>query len=340
MSDPAHDVVDLIFGRWRSQILYAGAALGVFDHLTLDNDAPAQGIADAVGADPVLLYRLLRALATIGLLTENEAKAFRLTAAGALLRADHPQSLRAMALFEEGPEAYAIWKHLVAIVLDGGQNGFLREFGATVWEHARANPDYRARFNEAMTSYSMIQTEWVRAALGGLDLSAIRTLCDIGGGHGHLACGLLRAYPHLTAVVFDLPDVVAETDQLWAPKLGMTDRCRYVGGDMFQLVPSADAYVLKMILHDWNDEECVDILSNIRRASPATGQLFIAEFVVPGPTEPHFAKLFDIHMMCGNSGRERTPSEYANLLAAAGWRYTGTRHPSEGLMSVVVGVPA
>ncbi len=245
-----------------------------------------------------------------------------------------------MALFEEGPEHYAIWKYLVAIVRDGRQNGFMREFGVTVWERARANPDYRARFNEAMTSYSMIQTEWVRAALSGLDLSAIHTLCDIGGGHGHLACGLLRAYPHLTAVVFDLPDVVAETDQLWAPKLGVTDRCRYVGGDMFQVVPSADAYVLKMILHDWNDEECVDILSNIRRASPATGQLFIAEFVVPGPSEPHFAKLFDIHMMCGNSGRERTAPEYANLLAAAGWRYTGTRHPSEGLMSVVVGIPA
>ena len=162
MSDPAHDVVDLIFGRWRSQILYAGAALGVFDHLTLDNDASAQGIADAVGADPVFLYRLLRALATIGLLTENEAKAFRLTAAGVLLRADHPQSLQAMALFEEGPEHYAIWKYLVPIVRDGGQNGFIREFGATVWEHARINPDYRARFNEAMTSYSMIQTEWVR----------------------------------------------------------------------------------------------------------------------------------------------------------------------------------
>jgi len=175
---------------------------------------------------------------------------------------------------------------------------------------------------------------------GGLDLTAIHTLCDIGGGHGHLACGLLRAHPHLTGIVFDLPEVVAETDQLWAPKLGVTDRCRYIGGDMFQVAPTADAYVLKMILHDWNDEECINILSTIRRASPATGQLFIAEFVVPGPTEPHFAKLFDIHMMCGNSGRERTAPEHANLLAAAGWRYAGTRHPREGLMSVVVGVTA
>jgi hypothetical protein len=335
MPNPANQVVDLIFGRWRSQILYAGTALGVFDHLTSDRDAAVPGLAGAIGADPSLLYRLLRALAAIGLLIENEDKEFRLTATGALLRADHPQSLRAMALFEEGPELYAVWKHLVALVRDGRQNGFVREFGVTIWDYTRNNPAHLALFNEAMSSYSTIQTGWVLSALGGLDVSTIRTLCDVGGGHGHLACGLLRAYPHLTAVVFDLPQVVAETEMLWAPKLGLADRCRYLGGDMFREIPRADAYTLKMILHDWNDEECVRILTTIRRAGAGVGWLFIAEFVVPGPGEPHFSKLFDIHMMCGNSGRERTAAEYTSLLAAAGWRYTGTHHPAEGLMSVV-----
>jgi hypothetical protein len=340
MPDPGQDVIDLVFGRWRGQILHAGTELGVFDHLTTDRDTSASSVADAISADPVLLYRLLRALAAIGLLIENGDKAFRLTAAGALLRADHPRSLRAMALVNYGPENRAAWEHLVAIVRDGRQNGFSREFGITLWEYARNNPTYRALFSEAMTSYSTIQTEWVLAALAGLEFSAIRTLCDVGGGHGHLACGLLRAYPRLSATVFDLPAVVAESDQLWAPKLGLADRCHYLGGDMFREVPPADAYTLKMILHDWNDDECVRVLSNIRRASTVAGRVFIAEHVVPGPTEPHFAKLLDVHMMCLTSGRERTASEYANLLTAAGWRYTDTHHPSEGLMSVVAGTAA
>jgi hypothetical protein len=113
----------------------------------------------------------------------------------------------------------------------------LREFGVTVWEYANANPAYCALLNEAMTSHSTVQTGWVLAALHDLDFSAIRTLCDVGGGHGHLVCSLLRAYPHLTGIVFDQPQVVAETDLLWGPKLGLTDRCRYVGGDMFRRVP-------------------------------------------------------------------------------------------------------
>ena len=340
MPASADHVIGLIFGRWRSQILYAGTALGVFDHLTLDHDTAAPALAPRIGADPALLYRLLRGLATIGVLAENDAKAFRLNEAGALLRADHPQSLRAMALLEEGPEHYAIWKHLVAMVRDGRQNGFLREYGTMGFDHARTHPAYGAVFNQAMSSYSAVQTENVLAALADVDLSHVRTLCDVAGGHGHLACGLLNAYPHLSAIVLDLPEVVADDGRLWAPKLGLTDRCRYSGGDMFRAVPPADAYMLKMILHDWNDEECIRILANLRRSVIGGGQVFIAEHVVPGPAEPHFAKLFDIHMMCWGTGRERTSSEHAELFTASGWRHIGTYHPPEGTVSVVAGITA
>ena len=259
MTDSAQEVVDLIFGRFRGQILYAGAALGVFDQLTEDSDSPVPTLAHAIGADPALLYRLLRALAAIGLLVENEAKAFRLTTGGALLRADHPRSLRAMALLNQGPESYAAWKHLIPIIRDGRPNGFLREFGVTAWEYACANPAYGSLFNQAMTSYSAAQTEWVLAALRDRDVSRFNTVCDVGGGHGHLACGLLRAYPHLAGIVLEQPQVIAEADLLWGPKLGLADRCRYIAGDMFKDVPSADAYFLKMVLHDWNDEDCVRI---------------------------------------------------------------------------------
>src|SRR5580704_14229925 len=183
-SAPEH-VIEIIFGRWRSQILYAGSALGVFDHLSEDRSTGAAALAPRVSADPALLYRLLRALAAIGLLTEDDGRAFRLTEAGALLREDHPHSLKAMALLEEGPEHYAAWKHLVPILREGRQDGFLREFGVQLFDYARANPRYGAVFNQAMTSYSAVETQWALAALANEDFSQIHTLCDVGGGHGH-----------------------------------------------------------------------------------------------------------------------------------------------------------
>jgi hypothetical protein len=338
MSDAATaQVIDLIFGRWRSQILYSGTALGVFDHLSDQHATDAKTVATNITADPDLLYRLLRALAAIGLLIEDEQRAFRLSEAGSLLRADHPQSLRAMALLEEGPEHYAIWKHLVSMIRDGRQNGFLREFGAMAFDYAHSSPSYGAVFNQAMSSYSTVQTQATVSALAHQDWSTIETFCDVAGGHGHLICGLLAAYPHLKGIVLDLPEVVGETDRLWAPKLGLTECCRYIGGDMFNDVPAADAYSLKLILHDWNDDECVRILSNLRRAVTGVGRVFIIEHVVPGPDEPHFAKLFDIHMMCWGTGRERTLEEYAHLLATSGWRYEAIHRPSGALVAVIVG---
>jgi hypothetical protein len=330
-------VVDLIFGRWRSQILYAGTALDVFAYLKPDQDRAASIVAEEIGVNPTILYRLLRALAAIGLLVENDAKEFRLTEAGALLRADHPQSLRAMALLEEGPEHYAIWKHLVAIVRDGRQNGFDREYGVMAFDYANINSSYGEVFDQAMSSYSAMQTEAVVAALAEHDLSSVGTLCDVAGGHGHFACGLLKAHPHLSAIVFDRPEVVAQTDRLWAPRLGLADRCRYIGGDMFSEVPAAETYTLKLILHDWSDDECVRILANMRRSVIGRGQVFVAEHVVPGPAEPHFSKLFDIHMMCWGTGRERTSEEYANLFTTSGWEYTQTVRAPGGMMSVVAG---
>jgi len=201
------------------------------------------------------------------------------------------------------------------------RKGFSAKFGAPLFDYARVNPRYRAIFNRAMTSYSAVETQWALTALANEDFSQIHTLCDVGGGHGHLACGLLNAYPHLQATVLDLPGVVGETDQLWAPKLGLSDRCRYLGGDMFHEVPPADAYVLKSVLHDWSDDECMRILANLRRAVVGAGRVFAADFVVPGPEEPHFSKLFDIHMMLVGTGRERTAAEFAELMGAAGWRY-------------------
>ena len=339
MPDTRQAVVDLIFGRWRSQILHAGVRLGVFDVLA-GGSRGAGPIARQLSLDPAMAYRLLRGLACIGMLAEEADQVFSLTEAGEFLRADHAQSLRGMTLLEEGPEHYAVWKHLCAMVRDGKQDGFLREFGHPVFAHTVADPAYGAIFNEAMTSYSAGETLLVMEALSACELTRVSHLCDVGGGLGHLLCSLLGKLAAARGTVYDLPATFASPDRLLAGKMGVAERCAYVPGDMFASVPAADAFLMKHILHDWNDEECVQILRNIHAASPAHARVFVAEYVVPDPKTPHFAKLFDVHMMCATSGQERTEPEYAALYRQSGWKFVTTWYPASRLMGVVEAVKA
>ncbi|TLX88805.1 MAG: hydroxyneurosporene methyltransferase [Thaumarchaeota archaeon] len=290
--------LEIIFGRWRSQILYAGVKLGIFDNFTSDLKNTTD-VARELDLDPALTYRLLRALGSMGFLKEDHNHRFSITLRGELLRKDHRQTLRGITLLEEGPEHYAIWKHLPEMIRDGQQNAFVRE-----------------------DTY---------------DFSKILHLCDIGGGQGHLLCNLLVKYPHIEGTVLELESVTKDKELLLASKLGVSDRCSYIEGDMFSEVPSADAYIMKMILHDWNDDECIKILSNIHRSSLQNGKVFIAEHLVPDPQTPHFSKLFDIHMMCVASGRERTIEEYSTLLKRSGWNYVQTWFPQSRLMGVIEG---
>jgi hypothetical protein len=330
-------VVDIILGRWKSQILYAGVKLGIFDAIDTVPKHSSE-IARELGLDFSLSYRLLRALASIGFLNERDDRSFSITPLGELVRKDHPQTLRGIILLEEGPEHYAIWKHLISIVKDGKQDGFIREFGLRIFDYLSQNPGYAEVFNHAMSSYSAIHTRWVLEALKSYDFSEIQSLCDIGGGHGHLICNILREHPRLKGMVLELESTIKNKELLWAEKMGLADRCNYLAGNMFREVPSSDAYIMKMILHDWNDEECVKILSNIQKASPAGGRVLIIEHVVPGPETPHFSKLFDIHMMCALTGRERTEKEYAALLEKAGLQYVQTHYPPSKSIGVVEGI--
>lgn len=332
-------VLDLIFGRWRSQLLYAGVRLGVFEALR-EQTKDAATIARELKLDAELGYRLLRALGALELLREEKGRKFSLTEAGRYLLADHPQTLRGVTLLEEGPEHYALWKHLPAMIRDGRQNAFVREFGRMAFEQAAMDAGYAEVFDEAMSSYSASQTALALQALEAYDFSGVSHLCDVGGGHGHLICGFLARYPHLRGSVLERPEVIADQSRLWAGKLGLSDRCEYVPGDMFEAVPSADAYVMKLILHDWNDDECVQILRTLHRCATDQGRVFIVEHLVTEPDVPHFAKLFDIHMMCWGTGRERTEAEYAALLERAGWKYRQTWYPPSGMMGIVEGVRA
>jgi len=328
--------LDLIIGRWRSQILYTGVELGVFEYVS-SHPKNASKIANVLNLDYNLAYRLLRALGSLGLLREGVNRDFTITQQGEFLRKDNPKTLRGIALLEEGPEHYALWKHLPTMIKDGKQNAFPREYGQKLFEFTDSNPLYREVFNQAMSSYSSIQTAWVTDALDGYNFSNVNTVCDVGGGQGHLLCSLLVKYPHIRGTVIELDSVIKNNDLLWAEKMGVKDRCSYVGGNMFSKVPAADAYIMKMILHDWSDDECVKILSNIYNAASENGTVLIAEHLVPGPEEPHFSKLFDIHMMCVATGKERTVEEYADLLKKTGWNHANTFHSQSGLMGIIEG---
>jgi len=328
--------LDLIIGRWRSQILYAGVKLGVFEYVS-SQPKNASEIAKVLNLDYNLAYRLLRALGSLGLLREGVNRDFIITEQGEFLRKDNPKTLRGIALLEEGPEHYALWKHLPTMIKDGKQNAFPREYGQKLFEFTDSNPLYREVFNQAMSSYSSIQTAWVTDALDGYNFSNVNTVCDVGGGQGHLLCSLLVKYPHIKGTVIELDSVIKNNDLLWAEKMGVKDRCSYVGGNMFSKVPAADAYIMKMILHDWSDDECVKILSNIYNAASENGRILIAEHLVPGPEEPHFSKLFDIHMMCVATGKERTVEEYVDLLKKTGWNHADTFQSQSGLMGIIEG---
>ncbi len=248
--------LDVIFGRWKSQILYAGVKLGVFDDVTTDPKEAAQ-IARDLGLDDAFSYRLLRALASLGNLKEEPGSRFSITMQGELMGKDHPQTLRGITLLEEGLEHYQIWKHLPAMVKDGRQNAFVREYDYGAFEYAERNSEYAQVFNQAMSRYSRIYTQWVLEAFDKYDFSNIQHLCDIGGGHGHMLSHLLAKYSHMKGSVLELGSVIQNKELLWASKMNVADRCQYISGDMIREVPSADAYIMKLILHDWNDDECV-----------------------------------------------------------------------------------
>jgi hypothetical protein len=310
----------------------------VFFDALRDGEKDASAIAEQLGLDRNLSYRLLRALSSLELLKETRDRRFSLTEAGQLLRADHPKLLRSVTLLAEGPEHYALWKHLTNIIRDGWQNAFVREFRQSAFDYACQDPGYGRVFDEVMSSYSSFQTEWTLEALQTYDFSKFSHLCDIGGGHGHLLCSFLAKYPFLRGIVLERPSVIVDRGRLWADKLNGSDRCEYIAVDMFREIPKADAYMMKMILHDWNDEEYMQILANTSRAATHNGRVFIVEHIIPGPETPHFSKIYDIHMMCWGSGRERTVEEYSSLLKNAGWKYVQTWYPASKMIGVIEGV--
>ena len=336
-----NEAIDLVGTEqlWSGQLLYASVRLSILERLD-DEPTPASEVADELDLHPDRCYRLLRALSHFGVLDEDHDQRFTLTPVGELFLPNHPNSVRNDLLIDHSPEWIRPKLHLADIVREGRPNGFVREFGAEFFDYLEETPDFGKVFNEHMTARSRRETELVLDALDEYDFSEMIHICDIGGGHGHLMSYLLEAQSHLEGTVLELPSVLVEEDKLWAPKLDLADRCTYEAGDMFESVPTADAYLMKSILHDWDDEKCIRLLSNAAEASPPDGRLFVVELLVPGPERPHISKRLDMTMMVFLDGRERTEQEYETLLGRAGWALEETWTSEDGPLSVLEAVRA
>jgi len=329
-------MLDLITGYWASQLVHVAAKLGLADLLKAGPRSPAE-LARSTGSDPRALHRVLRALASLGVFAERKDGRFGLTPLAATLRSDRPDSMRAFAMMMVEDYNWQAWGDVGQSVRNG-QAAFDRVHGMRIFDYLGRQPEKARTFGEAMTSISGAENPAVAAAY---DFSKVGTLVDVGGSHGHLLAAILKANPKLRGVLFDLPRVLEQARQ--APYVGAREiagRMDLVPGDFFASVPKgADAYMMKYILHDWDDDLCVKILENCRRAMAPGGRILVVDTVIPSGNDPHWGKLLDINMLVGTGGRERTRSEFAEVFARAGLKVRRVI-PTACPLSIVEGVSA
>lgn len=329
-------VVSMIAGIWGTQLIYIAAKLGIADLITAYGPLSAERIAELTGSHSRSIYRVLRALTTLGLFDENERHDFRLTPLGFYLRSDVEGSVRQLAVMFGEPWHWQSWGNLLHSVKTG-LPAFEYTFGMGTYRYVTEHPEAAEVYDQAMTAITLQAAPGIARHY---DFGRIGTLMDVGGGHGTLLNVILQAHPHLKGILFDLPHVVAGAHAPLAAA-GLTERCAVVSGDVFEEVPKgADAIMAKSFIHSFDDETSVKLLRNFREALPPEGgRVLVVEMALPGDNTPHFGKLFDIEMLTqSDDGRDRTADEYRELFARASLRLT--RVVDTGTpVNVIEGVP-
>jgi hypothetical protein len=312
-ASPARVLAQMLVGNQLQQAIYVAAKLGIAD-LLRDGPRPSAELAEAAGAHPAALYRLLRALAGFGIFAEDEEGRFALTPLAEPLQSG-PRSVRSFALWSGGVsyQAYGGLEHSVRT----GEPAFEHLFGQEFFEYLATHPESGAVFDEMMSRH----TAPVAPAVAAYDFTGVETVVDVGGGRGELLAAILGEHPAMSGVLVDRPGVVEHA------RVG--DRCTTVAGDIFGPLPHGDAFILKSVVHGLSDEAAVRLLANCRRALNPNGIVLLVELVVPPGNEPSPAKQMDLLMLVGCHGRERTADELGALLAEAGLRLvdvTPTKH--------------
>jgi hypothetical protein len=325
------DLHRLLQGYQVTQAVHVAAVLGIAD-LLKEGPRSSDALAKATQTHPPTLYRLLRALASAGVLDEREDRTFALAPLGEQLRTDHPESLHGWAAFLGRPAEWSAWAHLEESVRTG-ENAFRLTHGTDVWSYRAERPVDSAIFDAAMQSLTAAAN---RALVAAYDFGRFETIVDVGGGNGTFVAAILSAHPRLHGVLYDQPHVVARAREVIE---AVSDRCRVESGSFFDSVPSGgDAYLLKAIIHDWEDAQCGEILAAIRRVVRSDAAVLVIERVVGPPNEDPATKFSDLNMLVAPGGRERTLDEFADLFAAAGFRLVSETRTAAGL-SVLEATP-
>jgi ubiquinone/menaquinone biosynthesis C-methylase UbiE len=316
-SVPPATLLNLIIGYMPARVVHVAAHLGIAD-LLAGGAKTATALAQETNTSSGPLLRLLRALASMGLLENLESDRFSLTATGDQLRSNVPGSMRNFALMFGGERAWRSWGELLHGV-QTGESGTRRVYGVGSFEYLAANPDQAIIFNEAMAENTRRITQ---ALVSAYDFSKYSKIIDVGGGNGALMAAILGANPNTRGVVFDLPRGSAEASQKLADA-GVAARCEVVAGNFFRLVPEGgDAYILKHVIHDWDDQQSAAILTNCRKAMHPASKVLLVERIMPEKMEATAANqrmaMFDINMLAMPGGQERTGKEYRDLFAKAG----------------------
>lgn len=314
---PGVALMELLAGKWISQAISVTARLKIADALA-SGPKTCEELAQASGTNPAALGRLLRATASVGVFAADPDGRYELTPLAECLRSDVPGSARAMAAYMGTDWNWRPWGDLIGSVRTG-EDAFGRAFGRGVFDYLADHPDDAADFHAGMAGFS---SQAAAAVVAAYDFTPFGTIVDVGGGTGTLLAAILAATPGARGIVFDSPQVAAgATATLEAA--GVADRARAEGGDFFRAVPGeGDAYLLRHIIHDWDDERAGTILRNCRSAIRPGGKVLLMEIVIPDGNAPSLGKLLDLEMLVIAGGRERTEAEYRNLLTASGFRLT------------------
>ncbi len=323
----------MCIASWVSAVVYATAKLGLADQLATEPKNAAE-LAGPMGMHAPSLHRLMRTLASLGILTERDAQRFALTPVGEALRTGAPGSARST-LIAFGGTFWHGWEEIL-YSLETGNTGFDKAHGMPLFEYLRQHPAEASHFSEAMVGFHGDEPPAVARAY---DFSRFKNVVDVGGATGNLLAAIMSSHAGPRGVLFDRPHVVLDAPALLKAH-GVEDRVTIEAGDFFETVPTGgDAYLLSHVIHDWNEDRCLTILGHCRKAIKPDGRLLIVEMVLPAGDTPHPGKVLDMVMLVFPGGQERTEVEYASLLGKAGFRLSRVV-PTASAVSVVEAVPS
>jgi hypothetical protein len=314
---PHAQLIQMASGYWISKIVYAAAKSGLADHLAAGPRSAAE-LAGPTATKATALHRLMRSLAGLGLLTQVDEQRFAVTPLGAALQTGAPGAARSSVLTLAGPLFVAAFEEIM-YSLETGATGFEKAMGMPVFDYLGQHPAEASMFSETMVGVHGAEPQAVAEAY---DFSGFQLVADVGGATGNLLSTILAHHPGPRGILFDMPHVVKDAPALLKQR-GVEHRVAISAGSFFDTVPTgADAYLLSHVIHDWNEEQCLTILGNCRKAMKPGSRLLLIEMVLPPGDTPHPGKILDIVMLVLPGGQERGEAEYASLLAKAGFRLT------------------